>query len=36
MASAFNGQLQNQEIVDIATEGKDPGGIYNIFDPDKK
>ena len=34
--SAFKGQLYDQAIVDIFTEGKYPGGIYYILDLDKK
>ena len=36
MAYAFNGQLHNQDIVDIVTEVKYLGGSYDILEPEKK
>ena len=36
MAYAFNGQLHNQDIVDIVKEGTYLGGSYEILEPEKK
>ena len=36
MAYTFKGQINDQDILDIVTEGKYPVGRYDILDPDKK
>ena len=36
MVSSFKGQIHDQSIVDIVTEGKYAAGGYDIIDPNKK